>query len=165
MEACAACPPPPHGLGRKPAGEAAWLHVQGQLPAACQDTAGQQGGQLRPRGVATGNVISYPAGGKIGGEGKEVDPDAPDPGKGSGAGGMLGKPIDPGGTALNISVSVTGPLVLYYYQPPGFTAVVGFHYHQRLYFSRIFLYYFFFFSFFFFLTVWDASFSANEFGG
>lgn len=55
------------------------------------------------------NVISYPAGGKLGaGEGEEVDPDAPDapdPGKGSWAGGMLGAPIDPGGAALNISVS------------------------------------------------------------
>lgn len=47
------------------------------------------------------NVISYPAGGKLGaGEGEEVDPDAPDapdPGKGSWAGGMLGAPIDPEG--------------------------------------------------------------------
>lgn len=47
--------------------------------------------------------------------------------------------------ARNVSVKWQRPFILHYYQPPGFTAVVGFDYHQLLCLSRVLLYFVFLF--------------------
>lgn len=50
-----------------------------------------------------------------------------------------------GDGARNVSVKCQRPFILHYYQPPGFTAVVGLNYHQLLCLSRVFLYFVFLF--------------------